>query len=104
MFPGFNFDTTPAAAFGNENALFDPLLNRVLGVTQLGHQPDKTASRTELSRMVNGYPDDPTLSGIVRTGLLNNLPAGQSNDAQRTRAIAKAVCASVVGNAAMLVQ
>ena len=46
----------------------------------------------------------PRLSGVVRTGLLNNLPAGQSNDAQRTRAIAKAVCASVVGNAAMLVQ
>ena len=54
--------------------------------------------------MVNGYPDDLGLSGVVRTGLLNNLPAGQSNDAQRTRAIAKAVCASVVGNAAMLVQ
>ena len=68
------------------------------------HQPDKGAVRTELSRMVNGYPDDPGVSGVVRTGLLNNLPAGQANDAQRTRAIAKAVCASVVGSAAMLVQ
>jgi hypothetical protein len=71
---------------------------------QLGHQPDKTAARTELSRMVHGYPDDPMLSGVVRTGLLNNLPAGQLNDEQRTRAIAKAVCASVVGSAAMLIQ
>ena len=105
MFPSFDFNALPSAAFpADENDLFDPLLNRVLGVTQLGHQPDKTAARTELSRMVNGYPDDPMLSGVVRTGLLNNLPAGQSNDAQRTRAIAKAVCASVVGNAAMLVQ
>jgi hypothetical protein len=54
--------------------------------------------------MVHGYPDDPMLSGVVRTGLLNNLPAGQLNDEQRTRAIAKAVCASVVGSAAMLIQ
>ena len=110
MFPGFNFDAAPAAAFGNQNALFDPLLNRVLGTTQLAHQPDKNAARTELSQLVNGYPDDPSLpvnpqgSAVVRPGLLNALPPGQANDAQRTRAIAKAVCASVVGSAAMLVQ
>ena len=103
-FPGFDFNATPAAAFANENALFDPLLDRVLGVTQLAHQPDKSAVRTELSRLVNGYPDDPTLPGTVRAGLLNALPPGQANDAQRTRAIAKAVCSSAVGNAAMLVQ
>jgi hypothetical protein len=104
MFPTFNFDAAPATAFGNENALFDPLLNRVLGLTQLAHQPDKTAARTELSQLVHGYADNPSLPGVVRAGLLNSLPAGQSNDAQRTRAIAKAVCASVVGSAAMLVQ
>src|SRR5262245_35281568 len=103
-FPGFNFTTTPAAAFANENALFDPLLNRTLGLVQLGHQPDKTAARTELHNMVNGYPDDPALAGVVRAGLLNTLPAGQTNDEQRTRAIAKAVCTSVVGSAAMLIQ
>jgi hypothetical protein len=97
-FPGFNFN----GPFANENALFDPLLNRVLGATQLAHQPDKTAVRTELSRMVNGYPDDPSLSGPVRPGLLN-MP-GVVNDAARTRDIAKAVCATVVGSAAMLVQ
>ena len=66
----------------------------MLGVTQLGHQPDKNAARTELSHLVNGYPDDPTLSGVVRAGLLNTLPPGQVNDEQRTRAIAKAVCAA----------
>jgi hypothetical protein len=103
-FPTFNFTTTPAAAFANENALFDPLLNRTLGLVQLGHQPDKNAARTELSRLVNGYPDDPALSGVVRAGLLNALPPGQANDDARTRAIAKAVCASVVGSAAMLIQ
>jgi len=104
LFPGFDFNAAPATAFGNENALFDPLLNRVLGLTQLAHQPDKAASRTELSQLVHGYPDNPSLTGVVRTGLLNNLPPGQANDAQRTRAIAKAVCTSVVGSAAMLVQ
>jgi hypothetical protein len=103
-FPGFNFDAAPAAAFANENALFDPLLNRTLGLVQLTHQPDKGAARTELHNLVNGYPDDLGLSGVVRPGLLNSLPAGQNNDAQRTRAIAKAVCASVVGSAAMLIQ
>ena len=105
MFPGFDFDGAAGSGVPrDENALFDPLLDRVLGATQLAHQPDKTAARTELSQLVNGYPDDPALSGVVRTGLLEHLPAGQSNDAQRTRAIAKAVCASVVGSAAMLVQ
>jgi hypothetical protein len=103
-FPGFDFNAPPATAFASENLLFDPLLDRVLGVTQLGHQPDKNAARTELSNLVNGYPDNPSLPGTVRAGLLNTLPPGQANDAQRTRAIAKGVCASVVGNAAMLVQ
>ena len=73
--------------------------NRVLGVTQLAHQPDKNAARTELSQLVNGHPSDP-----ARPGLLNALPGGERNDAARTRNIAKAVCAAVVGSAAMLVQ
>jgi hypothetical protein len=95
--PGFDFTALPGTAFANENALFDPLLNRVLGVTQLAHQPDKTAAREELSDLVNGHPSDP-----ARPGLLN-IP-GQPNTAARTRSIATAVCAAVVGGAAMLVQ
>jgi hypothetical protein len=98
-FPGFDFNSTPAAAFANENALFDPLLNRVLGLTQLAHQPDKNTARTELSQLVNGHPSDP-----ARPGLRNALPAGESNNADRTQNIAKAVCAAVAGSAAMLVQ
>lgn len=95
MFPGFDFAATPSAAFpANENALFDPLLDRVLGVTQLAVQPSKNAVRTELSQMVNG--------GAVanRAGLKNT----GANTAQRTVAISKAVCSAVVGSAAMLVQ
>ncbi len=98
-FSGFDFNAAPAAAFANENALFDPLLNRVLGVTQLAHQPDKNTARTELSQLIHGHPSDP-----ARPGLLNALPAGESNDAARTRKIAAAVCTAVVGSAAMLVQ
>jgi len=97
MFPGFDFNAVPATAFGNENALFNPLLDRVLGATQLGHQPDKNAARTELSQLVHGHPTDP-----ARPGLLNQ--PGVTNDAARTRAIAKAVCSAVVGSAAMLIQ
>jgi hypothetical protein len=80
------------------------LLNRALGLIQLGHQPDKNAARTELDHLVNGYPDDPALPGVVRPGLLNALPPLEQNDEERTRAIAKAVCASAVGSAAMLIQ
>jgi hypothetical protein len=98
-FPGFAFNSAPAAAFGNENALFNPLLDRVLGVAQLAHQPSKAAALAELSQLVNGHPSDP-----ARPGLVNALPPGAANDATRTRNIAKAVCASVVGSAAMLVQ
>jgi hypothetical protein len=97
MFPGFNFGAVPSAVYpSSENQLFDPLLNRVLGVTQIGSQPDKTVVRTELHNMINGYSGDPS-----RLGLLNT---GTTNDATRTKAIAKAVCSSIVGSAAMLVQ
>ena len=96
MFPGFDFSATALAAFpANENALFDPLFDRVLGVTQLGSQPDRTAVRTELSQMINGIPGDATRPGLKNTG---------ANTAPRTQAIAKAVCSAVIGSAAMLVQ
>ena len=98
MFPGFDFTQVPSAEYpANENLLFNPLLDRVLGVTQLASQPDKNTVRTELHDMVNGYPGDPT-----RPGLLNS--TGVVNDQVRTRAIAKAVCSSIVGGAPMLVE
>jgi hypothetical protein len=97
MFPGFNFGATPAVAFANEDALFNPLFDKVLGVTQLASQPDRAAVRTELDHMINGYPGDST-----RPGLLNSV--GVTNDPTRTRAISKAVCAAIIGSAPMLVQ
>jgi hypothetical protein len=97
-FPGFNFDAAPGAAFANENALFNPLLDRTLGVTQLAHQPDRNAALQELSDLVHGAGDP------ARPGLLNLTGPDITNDAARTRNIAKAVCSAVVGSAAMLVQ
>jgi hypothetical protein len=98
MFPQFDFNAVPSAAFpGDQNDLFNPLLDRVLGVTQLAHQPDRIPTATELGQLVNGYPGG-------RPGLLNALPAGESANSARTRSIAKAVCATVVGSGAMLVQ
>jgi hypothetical protein len=97
MFGTFDFNAVPATAFANENALFNPLLDRVLGGSQpLADQPDKATVRTELHDMVNGYPGDPTRPGLLSTGT--------TNDATRTKAIAKGVCSAVVGGAPMLVQ
>jgi len=96
MFPGFNFGAAPATAFASQNLLFTPLFDRVLGVTQLASQPDRAAVTTELDEMINGIPGDATRPGLLATGT--------TNDATRTRAISKAVCAAVIGSAAMLVQ
>jgi hypothetical protein len=98
-FPGFNFNTDPVTAFGNRSALFNPLLDRVLGVTQLAHQPDRAAVIAELDMVLDGRVSVPP-----RPGLLNDLPAGESNNAARTPKVAAAICAAVVGSAAMLVQ
>jgi hypothetical protein len=96
MFPGFNFGAAPATAFASENLLFDPLLDRVLGATQLADQPDKNTVRQELHEMVNGIPGDSTRPGLLSTS--------SDTSAARTRNVAKAVCSAVIGSAAMLVQ
>jgi hypothetical protein len=80
---------------GSQNALFDPLLNRVLGTTQIETQPARAAVVAELDQLVNGIPGDATRPGLANTG---------ANDAQRTEDIGKAVCSAVLGGAAMLVQ
>lgn len=99
MFPLFDFNAIPSAAFpASQSALFDPLLDRVLGATQLATQPDRAAVATVLDQMINGGTP-----GVTNRPGLRNAP-GAPNDAQRTRDIAKAVCSAVVGSAAMLVQ
>jgi hypothetical protein len=76
--------------------LFDPLLDRVLGVTQIATQPDRAAVEAELDDLINGIPGDPSRPGLANTGA--------NDDAQRTEDIGKAVCSAVLGGAAMLVQ
>jgi hypothetical protein len=96
MFPGFQFGSAPATAFGSETLLFNPLLDRVLGVTQLSSQPNKATVSTELDHIVNGIPGDATRPGLLASSNGDTSPA-------RTRNIAKAVCSAVIGSAAMLV-
>jgi len=93
---GFNWLSPPSVAFpASQDALFDPLLDRVLGVTQIATQPDRAAVEAELDELINGIPTDPTRPGLANTG---------SDTPQRTEDIGKAVCSAVLGGAAMLVQ
>ncbi|HEX5419771.1 MAG TPA: LamG domain-containing protein [Gammaproteobacteria bacterium] len=95
MFPTFPFGSEPSVAFpGSEDALFDPLFDRMLGATQIQTQPDRAAVKTELDQMINGIPGDATRPGLKNTG---------NDDAERTLTIAKSVCSAMLGSAAMLI-
>ncbi|MFT7090162.1 MAG: hypothetical protein ACJAYW_000119 [Candidatus Azotimanducaceae bacterium] len=88
-FPGFDFDTAPATAYAgaNRDALLNPLLQQTLqsGMGTVATQPEVTLVRGELDRLIDQL-------------------AASGNDGTRTRTIAKAVCASVLGSAAVLLQ
>lgn len=96
--PSFDFDAAAATAFstGNRSNFIDPLLARVVGQTsagpQLTTQPSYAALYEELAsfQAAGGRPDN----------LVDRLLAGPSD----TRAIAKGVCAAVLGSAATLLQ
>lgn len=101
-FPGFPWGSPPSVAFtgANRELFFDPLLDRMLGSTQIDSQPDRAAVESELANMIDGYsfstPGEPDhRPGLRATG---------SDTADRTEDIAKAVCSAVTGSAAMLVQ
>jgi concanavalin A-like lectin/glucanase superfamily protein len=101
-FPGFPFTAGtavawPAAGSPTEDLFFNPLLDRVLGVTQIGTQPARQAVKDELTDLVHGGVSvTPPRPGLVSMG--------PTTDAARTQTIAKAVCAAAVGNGAALVQ
>ena len=91
LFPGFNFNG--ADEFGtNRDAFVDPLIDRVMG-TGLGSQPARADVYEELASYLSGGGDRPD-------NLVDRLRAGGSD----TRAIAKGVCAAVLGSAVTLVQ
>lgn len=90
------WSSPPSALFpGSESVLSDPLLDRVLGVTQIGTQPDRAAVESEIYELINGIPGD---------GLRPGLASTNSNSTQRTADISKAVCSAIVGSGAMLIQ
>ena len=98
--PAFNFDVAASTAFSaaNRNNFVDPLIARAVGQTPTGPQiltqPNYTLVYEELASFQTG-------PGVDRPdNLIDRLLAGPSD----TRAIAKGVCAAVLGSAATLMQ
>ncbi len=94
-FPGFDFNQSPAAAYSgaNRNLVIDPLIDRIMGIG-IQTQPDFTAVRDEL-----GYVGS---DGVRPDNLVDRLLVSPDNP--NTRAIAKGVCAAVLGSAVTTVQ
>jgi len=94
-FSNFNFDQSPAAAYSgaNRNQIIDPLIDNIMGIG-IQTQPDFTDVRDEL-----GYV---TADGTRPDNLIDRLLVSPDNP--DTRAIAKGVCAAVLGSAVTLVQ
>lgn len=98
FWPGFDFDAPAGTAFsaGNRSLFVDPLIAGAIGQSASGPQiltqPSYAVVNEELATFSasGGRPDN----------LIDRLLAGPSD----TRAIAKGVCASVLGSAATLVQ
>lgn len=99
VWTSFDFDLGADTAFSlaNRNDFIDPLIERAVGQTsggtQLITQPTYLAVYDEVGAFQNA-------GGARPDNLIDRLLAGPSD----TRAIAKGVCASVLGSAATLVQ
>jgi hypothetical protein len=90
------WNTAPSGQLaGWESALADPLLDRLVGLTQIETQPERALVESEVFELVNGIPGDPSRPGLASTN---------PNTVGRTSVIAKSVCSSVLGSAAMLVK
>jgi len=98
VWTSFDFDQAANTAFSaaNRGNFVDPLIARAVGQTSggppLGSQPSYTLVYDELAAF--------SAAGNRPDNLIDRLLAGPSD----TRAIAKGVCASVLGSAATLVQ
>ena len=100
---GLNFSAAPGAFFdvpsGNRDLFVEPLIARTVGHDsddpRIMSQPSYATVHQELASFISG-------GGARPDNLIDRLlaPPGTSN----TRAIAKGVCASVLGSAATLVQ
>ena len=100
IWSGFNFGAAPGQAFsvGNRDSFVEPLIARAVGHSstgpQLDSQPSYTIVHDEIAAFISGGGNRPD-------NLIDRLLAGGTSD---TPAIAKGVCASVLGSAATLVQ
>ena len=86
FFPGLNFSQAPASAFADTHALIDPLIAKAVGANILT-QPSDADVRDELNKLVSK---------------LSSCGAGCAVD--RTKTIAKAACAAVLGSGAVLIK
>lgn len=88
-FPGVNFGASASTAFGspaNRDLVFNPLLDRILGVN-IATQPNRAAARAELD----------ALAARLSAGAAGSAPG-------RTATVTKASCAAVLGSAVTLLQ
>ncbi|MGB5580328.1 MAG: LamG domain-containing protein [Woeseia sp.] len=94
-FSNFDFNQAPAAAYSgtNRNQVIDPLIDRIMGIG-IFTQPDFDDVRDEL-----GYV---SADGTRPDNLIDRLLVSADNP--NTRAIAKGVCAAVLGSAVTIVQ
>ena len=95
FFGGFDFGQPPATAYAGSarNQVIDPLIDGIMGIG-IADQPAFAGVRDEL-----GYATD---DGIRPDNLIDRLVASPDNP--DSAAIAKGVCAAVLGSAVMLVQ
>jgi hypothetical protein len=87
FFPGLNFSAPPATAFANINTLITPLLTYGVG-TNIATQPDPVDVQAEISSLVTQ---------------LQSCGASCANSV-RTKTIAKAACAAVLGSGSFLIK
>lgn len=95
FFGGFDFSQAPSTAYSGaaRNQVIDPLIDSIMGIGVMD-QPDFVTVRDEL-----GYV---TTNGVRPDNLIDRLIASPDNP--NSAAIAKGVCAAVLGSGVMLVQ
>jgi hypothetical protein len=111
FFSGFDFGTAVGTAFGSgnstaKNIIVSALFERISGLSDGGPVLTNAPSLEELRIEMIGYNDAGALvnSDNLYARLLTSCQADSSCNAARTRAMVKAMCGSVLGSAAVLLQ
>lgn len=111
FFSGFDFGTAVGTAFGSgnstaKNIIVAALFERISSLSDGGPALTNAPSLEELRIEMIGYNDAGALvnSDNLYARLLTSCQADSSCNAARTRAMVKAMCGSVLGSAAVLLQ